>query len=211
MHSKKPLMDTLHSIGTIPLPPYIKEHEQDTSRYQTVYAKNEGSSAAPTAGLHFTNQLLEKAQEKGIEIAYVTLHIGLGTFKPVEAESIYDHKMHTEYYEISEANAKIISNAKHDGRRVVCVGTTSARVLETVATNHGEIKESSGYSDIFIYPGYQFKAVDALITNFHLPKSTLLMMISAFAGLELTRHAYQEAVEKHYRFFSFGDSMFLYR
>ena len=211
MHSKKPLMDTLHLIGTIPLPPYIKEHEQDTSRYQTVYAKNEGSSAAPTAGLHFTKHLLEQAQEMGIEIAYVTLHIGLGTFKPVEAESIFDHKMHTEYYEISETNAKIISDAKHDGRRVVCVGTTSARVLETVATNHGDVKESSGYSDIFIYPGYQFKAVDALITNFHLPKSTLLMMISAFAGMELTRHAYLEAVEKHYRFFSFGDSMFLYR
>lgn len=211
MHSKLPLMDTLHKIGTIPLPPYIKELEQDTSRYQTVYADKEGSSAAPTAGLHFTKQLLEKVQAKGIEIAHVTLHIGLGTFKPVEVDDILDHKMHTEYYEITNENAEIISKAKQENRRIVCVGTTSARVLETVVTKYGEIQETTGYSDIFIYPGYEFKAVDALITNFHLPKSTLLMMISAFAGTELTRQAYLKAVEKHYRFFSFGDSMFLYR
>jgi S-adenosylmethionine:tRNA ribosyltransferase-isomerase len=211
MHSQKSLMETLHAIGTIPLPPYIKENKQDKSRYQTVYADKEGSSAAPTAGLHFTKDLLNKAQEKGIEIAYVTLHIGLGTFKPVEVDSIFDHKMHTEYYEISKSNAEIISNAKHENRRIVCVGTTSARVLETIATKHQDIVETKGYSDIFIYPGYKFKVVDALITNFHLPKSTLLMMISAFAGMELTKKAYLEAVEKRYRFFSFGDSMILYR
>lgn len=211
MHSKLPLMETLHKIGTIPLPPYIKEYEQDMDRYQTVYANKEGSSAAPTAGLHFTTQLLEKVREKGITIAQVTLHIGLGTFKPVEAENILDHKMHTEYYEIDKESAEIISKAKRENHRVVCVGTTSARVLETVASKFNEVQETSGYSDIFIYPGYQFKVVDALITNFHLPKSTLLMMISAFAGMELTKQAYLEAVEKSYRFFSFGDSMFLYR
>lgn len=211
MYSKEPLLKTLHDIGNIPLPPYIKDNQQDKSRYQTVYADKEGSSAAPTAGLHFTKELLQKAQEKGIEIVYVTLHIGLGTFKPVEAESIFDHKMHTEYYEVSKQTADTIHKAKQQNRRIVCVGTTSARVLETVATKHQDIIETQGYSDIFIYPGYKFQAVDALITNFHLPKSTLIMMISAFAGMELTKKAYLEAVEKRYRFFSFGDSMILYR
>ncbi len=211
MESKLPLMDVLHQIGEIPLPPYIKEANQDTSRYQTVYAKNEGSSAAPTAGLHFTDTLLEECKQKGVKLAFVTLHIGLATFKPVEVDNIEDHKMHTEFYQIDEENATIITNAKNEGGRVISVGTTSARVLETVASKHGTIIDTQGYSDIFIYPGYDFKIVEALITNFHLPKSTLLMMISAFAGTDFTKSFYQIAVEKNYRFFSFGDSMFLYR
>jgi S-adenosylmethionine:tRNA ribosyltransferase-isomerase len=211
MVSKKPILEVLDKIGKIPLPPYVKEDDQDKSRYQTVYATREGSSAAPTAGLHFTNELLDVCKIKGVTIAYVTLHIGLGTFKPVEVDEIEQHVMHTEYYEIDQFNATLISNAKKNSQRIICVGTTSARVLETVANKYNDIIEDFGYSDIFIYPGYKFKAVDALITNFHLPKSTLLMMISAFAGLDLTKKAYQIAVNNDYRFFSFGDSMFLYR
>ncbi len=211
MISDIPIIEVLNKIGEIPLPPYVKKDNQDTSRYQTVYATKEGSSAAPTAGLHFTNELLDECQKKGVKIAYVTLHIGLGTFKPVEVEEIKQHKMHTEFYEINRINADLISQAKREGKRIICVGTTSARVLETVANKHADIVEDYGYSEIFIYPGYEFKAVDALITNFHLPKSTLLMMISAFAGLDFTKEVYQIAVNNDYRFFSFGDSMFLYR
>jgi len=211
MQSTLPLMDVLHKIGTIPLPPYIKEVNQDTSRYQTVYASKEGSSAAPTAGLHFSEELILQLKELGIIFAYVTLHIGLGTFKPVEAEDIKDHKMHSEYYEINSENAEIISKAKQEGNRVICVGTTSSRVLETVSSKYGKIVADRGNSEIFIFPGYEFKTVDALITNFHLPKSTLLMMISAFASIDLVKEAYSIAVNEKYRFFSFGDSMFLYR
>jgi S-adenosylmethionine:tRNA ribosyltransferase-isomerase len=211
MVSKKPILEVLDIIGKIPLPPYVKEDDQDKSRYQTVYATKEGSSAAPTAGLHFTNELLKMCENKGVKIAYVTLHIGLGTFKPVEVDEIEQHVMHTEYYEIDQINATLISDAKKNSQRIICVGTTSARVLETVANKYDDIIVDCGYSDIFIYPGYKFKAVDALITNFHLPKSTLLMMISAFAGLDLTKKVYQIAINNDYRFFSFGDSMFLYR
>ncbi len=211
MKSDLPLMDVLHKIGTIPLPPYIKEAKQDTTRYQTVYASKEGSSASPTAGLHFSNELISELKEYGVTFAYVTLHIGLGTFKPVEVEDIRDHKMHSEYYEINFENAKIISQAKQQGRRIVCVGTTSARVLETVSSKYGKIVKDQGNSEIFIFPGYIFKTVDALITNFHLPKSTLLMMISAFSSIDLMKEAYSIAIDEKYRFFSFGDSMFLYR
>lgn len=211
MKSNLPLIEVLHKIGTIPLPPYIKATNQDASRYQTVYASKEGSSAAPTAGLHFSDELINDLKEQGVTFAYVTLHIGLGTFKPVEVDDIKDHKMHSEYYEIDSENARIISKAKEEGRRVVCVGTTSARVLETVSSKYGKIVKDQGNSEIFIFPGYVFKTVDALITNFHLPKSTLLMMISAFSSIDLMREAYSIAVDEKYRFFSFGDSMFLYR
>lgn len=211
MKSNLPLMEVLHEIGTIPLPPYIKATNQDSSRYQTVYASKEGSSAAPTAGLHFSDELINDLKEQGVTFAYVTLHIGLGTFKPVEVDDIKDHKMHSEYYEIDSENARIISKAKEEGRRIVCVGTTSARVLETVSSKYGKIVKDQGNSEIFIFPGYVFKTVDALITNFHLPKSTLLMMISAFSSIDLMREAYSIAVDEKYRFFSFGDSMFLYR
>lgn len=211
MESAYPLLEVLNKIGTIPLPPYIKNTNQDMDRYQTIYAKELGSSAAPTAGLHFTEDLLAKIKERGVKVAYVTLHIGLGTFKPVEVDDIKAHKMHSEYYLIDQENANLIEEAKAHHNRVICVGTTSARVLETVASKYGKIKADSGMSEIFIYPGYTFKALDALITNFHLPKSTLLMMISALVGLDLTKQAYQIAIEKQYRFFSFGDAMFIYR
>mgnify|MGYP001091424640 CR=1 FL=1 len=211
MKSDYPLMDVLYMIGKIPLPPYIKQTNQDVSRYQTVYAQKEGSSAAPTAGLHFSEALIDELKDNGILFVDVTLHIGLGTFKPVEVDDITNHKMHSEYYEISKENAEIIQKAKNENRRIIAVGTTSARVLETVASKYDKIVQDEGYSEIFIYPGYSFKAIDALITNFHLPKSTLLMMISAFAGLEFTKQFYQLAVQEKYRFFSFGDSMFLYR
>lgn len=211
MDSSLPLIEVLHKIGKIPLPPYIKESNQETSRYQTVYASKEGSSAAPTAGLHFTDELIKELEDYGVTFAYVTLHIGLGTFKPVEVDDIKDHKMHSEYYEISSDNANIIETAKKQGRRIVCVGTTSARVLETVSSKYGKIIKDQGNSEIFIFPGYRFNTVDALITNFHLPKSTLLMMISAFASMDLMKEAYSIAINKKYRFFSFGDSMFLYR
>ena len=193
----------------MPLPPYIHEKLEEQGRYQTVYAKNIGSAAAPTAGLHFTKELMEEIQSKGINICYVTLHVGLGTFRPVNVENILEHHMHSEYYEISEETCRIINDTKKRGNRVVAVGTTTVRTLETVMNKYGELKECLGNTEIFIYPGYEFKLVDNLITNFHLPKSTLIMLISALAGRENVLSAYKEAVENKYRFFSFGDSMFI--
>ncbi len=199
----------LDQLGEMPLPPYIKEKLTDRERYQTVYSKIEGSAAAPTAGLHFTNELIEKIQEKGVEIAYLTLHVGLGTFRPVSVENVEEHIMHTEYYEVSRAAAEKINRIRRAGGRIIAVGTTSVRTLETVADDAGMLKEQCGETDIFIYPGYRFKAVDGLITNFHLPESTLLMLISAFAGKENVFAAYREAVKEKYRFFSFGDAMYI--
>lgn len=203
------LVEILEELGTMPLPPYIHEKLEDQSRYNTVYAKNLGSAAAPTAGLHFTNELLNKVKEKGIHVAYVTLHVGLGTFRPVMVENIKEHKMHTEYYEMTEETAKILNKTKENGNRIISVGTTSVRTLETVMNRYGKFKECSGFTDIFIYPGYRFQAIDGLITNFHLPKSTLLMLVSALAGRENILNAYKEAVKEKYRFFSFGDSMMI--
>jgi len=204
------LMEILDKLGTMPLPPYIHEKLQDQSRYQTVYAKNIGSAAAPTAGLHFTEELLAKIKEKGIIITYVTLHVGLGTFRPVEVNNILDHHMHSEFYVINEETASILNKAKKDNRRIIAVGTTSTRTLETVATNNkGTFLATSGNTDIFIYPGYKFKAIDCLITNFHLPKSTLVMLVSALSTKEHIIYAYQEAIKNNYRFFSFGDAMFI--
>lgn len=202
--------DILERVGEMPLPPYITEKLKDKTRYQTVYAKTEGSSAAPTAGLHFTEELLAKIQDKGVIIAKVLLHVGLGTFRPVKEEEITAHKMHSEYYEVSKETADIVNAAKREGRRVIAVGTTSVRTLESVADENGFIKETKGNTEIFIYPPYKFKCVDALITNFHLPKSTLIMLVSAFATREKTLELYQTAVKERYRFFSFGDSMFIY-
>ena len=194
----------------MPLPPYIHEKLEDQSRYQTVYAKNIGSAAAPTAGLHFTKELLKQIEDKGVFITYVTLHVGLGTFRPVEVENILEHKMHSEYYVMNKETADILNKAKKEGRRIIAVGTTSTRTLETIATNNnGVFVASSGNTDIFIYPGYQFKAIDALITNFHLPKSTLVMLVSALASKEIILNAYEEAIKNNYRFFSFGDAMFI--
>ena len=203
------LLEILDKLGTMPLPPYIHEKLDDQDRYQTVYAKNIGSSAAPTAGLHFTKELLEKIKEKGINIVYVTLHVGLGTFRPVQVDNILDHKMHTEYYEMSSVTAEILNKTKANGNKIIAVGTTSVRTLETVYNKYGTFKECSGDTNIFIYPGYEFKAIDHLITNFHLPKSTLVMLVSALAGRENILNAYKVAVENKYRFFSFGDSMFI--
>ena len=203
------LYEILDKLGTMPLPPYIHEQLEDQNRYQTVYAKNVGSAAAPTAGLHFTEELLNKIKEKNINIAYVTLHVGLGTFRPVNTENILEHHMHSEYYELTKETADIINKTKENNKRVVVVGTTSVRVLETVMTKYGKLQECSGFTDIFIYPGYEFKIVDNLITNFHLPKSTLIMLISALAGRERVLNAYNEAIKNNYRFFSFGDSMFI--
>ena len=203
------LEDILNDIGTMPLPPYIKEKLQDQSRYQTVYCKELGSSAAPTAGLHFTQELLEKIKEKGVQIAQVLLHVGLGTFRPVKEEDILKHNMHSEYCEIDKENAEIINNAVKDGRRVICVGTTSVRTVESLADENGFVKADKMDTNIFIYPGYRFQMMDALITNFHLPESTLLMLVSAFAGKEQVMAAYEEAVRERYRFFSFGDAMFI--
>ena len=204
------LMEILDKLGTMPLPPYIHEKLEDQSRYQTVYAKNIGSAAAPTAGLHFTKELLKKIEEKGIIITYVTLHVGLGTFRPVEVDNILDHKMHSEYYEMSEETANILNKAKEDNRRIIAVGTTSTRTLETIATNNnGVFKKCTGNTDIFIYPGYKFKAIDCLITNFHLPKSTLVMLVSALSSKKFILNAYKEAINNSYRFFSFGDAMFI--
>lgn len=202
-------MEVLNHLGNVPLPPYIKEKLDDPSRYQTVYAKKEGSAAAPTAGLHFTDEIFEKLQAKGVIITDVTLHIGLGTFKPMDTENIEDHIMHSEFYEMSQETANILNQAKKDKRRIITVGTTSTRTLEAIYKEYGTFKECSGNTDIFIFPGYNWEAVDCIITNFHLPKSTLIMMISSFAGKELIFKAYQEAIEKEYRFFSFGDSMFI--
>ena len=202
-------MEILDKLGTMPLPPYIKTKLKDKDRYQTVYAKNIGSAAAPTAGLHFTNELLEKIKNKGIIICYVTLHVGLGTFRPVKVEDVSKHKMHSEYYEMNEETANILNKAKEEGRRIISVGTTSVRVLETVMNKYNYFCKCSGWTDIFIYPGYKFKAIDNLITNFHLPKSTLIMLVSALASREIILNAYKEAVKEKYRFFSFGDSMFI--
>lgn len=201
--------EILDKLGIMPLPPYIKEKLEDKDRYQTVYAKNIGSSAAPTAGLHFTKELLDKIEKKGIKLCYITLHVGLGTFRPVNVEDVTKHKMHSEFYSMSSSVANTLNEAKKNGQRIVSVGTTSTRTLETIMTKYGKFKETSGWTDIFIYPGYQFKAVDAQITNFHLPKSTLIMLVSAFATKEIILNAYNEAVKNRYRFFSFGDSMFI--
>lgn len=197
----------LDEIGQMPLPPYIKEKLKDKERYQTVYSHEVGSSAAPTAGLHFTKEMLEDIQAKGINIAYVTLHVGLGTFRPVKEENVLEHKMHSEHYEMPKRTADLINKTKAEGGRVIAVGTTSCRTLESVASFYNEIKPCDGYTDIFIYPGYKFKVLDGLITNFHLPESTLIMLVSAFMGYENTMNAYRTAVEERYRFFSFGDSM----
>lgn len=200
----------LDEIGNMPLPPYIHEKLMNKERYQTVYSKEIGSAAAPTAGLHFTTELISKLKEKGVEFAEVLLHIGLGTFRPVSVEKIEDHKMHSEWYEVNEKTAEQINRAVDEGRRIICVGTTSARVLETVADESGHVKQVTGNTEIFIYPGYKFKIVKNLITNFHLPESTLIMLVSALAGKDEVMNIYREAVEKKYRFFSFGDAMFLY-
>ncbi|MCG7410351.1 tRNA preQ1(34) S-adenosylmethionine ribosyltransferase-isomerase QueA [Paenibacillus sp. ACRRX] len=204
--------EILDRLGEMPLPPYIKEQLNDRERYQTVYAKHEGSAAAPTAGLHFTTELLERIKDKGIRIASVTLHVGLGTFRPMSAERVEEHVMHAEYYEMPEETASLIRDTKAKGGRVIAVGTTSARTLETVAQRFAgqPIQACSGWTDIFMYPGYQFLVVDALLTNFHLPKSTLVMLVSALAGREHIMHAYEEAVTNEYRFFSFGDAMFIH-
>ncbi|MBS3990694.1 MAG: tRNA preQ1(34) S-adenosylmethionine ribosyltransferase-isomerase QueA [Erysipelothrix sp.] len=207
--SQRPILEMLYEVGTMPLPPYIKHSTTTMDRYQTVYAKKEGSSAAPTAGLHFTPELIEKLKEKGITFVELTLHIGLGTFKPVEVEDVSMHKMHSETYYISEESAKILSKAKENQQRIIAVGTTSARTLESVMQKHGKIVKDEGDTNIFITPGYKFKAIDGLITNFHLPKSTLMMMVTALGGYDLLMSAYKEAVSLQYRFFSFGDSMFI--
>lgn len=202
--------EILDQLGTMPLPHYIKESLLDKERYQTVYAKHEGSAAAPTAGLHFTPELLQAIQEKGVEIAFVTLHVGLGTFRPVKAENILDHKMHAEYYVMTEETAEKINRTKEKGGRIIAVGTTSIRTLESIANEYGSIRACSGWTEIFIYPGYSFKVVDCLITNFHLPESTLIMLVSALSTREIILNAYNEAVNQKYRFFSFGDAMFIY-
>lgn len=201
--------EILDKIGMMPLPPYIKEKLEEKDRYQTVYAKQEGSAAAPTAGLHFTEELLEKIKEKGVEIANVTLHVGIGTFRPVKVEMVEEHDMHSEHFYIKQEEAEKINRAKKSGNRVIAIGTTSCRVLESVADEQGRLKETEADTRIFIYPGYQFKCVDALITNFHLPESTLIMLVSALAGKDYIMKAYEEAVKEKYRFFSFGDAMFI--
>lgn len=202
--------EILDQIGLMPLPPYIKESLKEKNKYQTVYAKYEGSAAAPTAGLHFTEELLEKIKQKGIEIANVTLHVGIGTFRPVKVENIEEHSMHSEHYYIKAEDVEKINKAKQAGNRVIAVGTTSCRVLESVANENGLLKEVEGDTNIFIYPGYKFKCIDALITNFHLPESTLIMLVSSLAGKDFTMKAYEEAVKKEYKFFSFGDAMFIF-
>lgn len=203
------IYDILEKIGNMPLPPYITKKLQDKSRYQTVYCNEPGSAAAPTAGLHFTEKLLESIREKGVKIAFVTLHVGLGTFKPVKVDNVAEHKMHTEHYIISQQTAEIINNTKSGGGKIVAVGTTSCRTLESAVDKYGNIHECEGDTDIFIYPGYKFKVIDALVTNFHLPKSTLIMLISAFCGRENVLNAYKLAVKEKYRFFSFGDAMMI--
>lgn len=203
------LLEILEELGTMPLPPYIHERLKEKDRYNTVYAKNLGSAAAPTAGLHFTEELLEQVKEKKVHVVTITLHVGLGTFRPVSVTKIENHKMHSEYYEMSKEAADILNRTKEEGHKIIAVGTTSVRTLETILGKYPRFCECHGFTDIFIYPGYQFKAVDRLITNFHLPKSTLIMLVSALAGRENVLNAYQEAVEKKYRFFSFGDSMLI--
>ena len=201
--------EILDQLGEMPLPPYITHKLKDKNRYQTVYAKNEGSAAAPTAGLHFTKELLEKVKEKGVNIAHVTLHVGLGTFRPVKVDDVESHHMHSEFYIVEEDQAKLINDTKKAGKRVIAVGTTSCRTLESATGEDGILKAGSGWTEIFIYPGYHFKMIDALITNFHLPESTLVMLVSALAGKENIMHAYEVAVQEKYRFFSFGDAMLM--
>ena len=201
--------EILDRLGQMPLPPYITHQLKDRNRYQTVYAEHEGSAAAPTAGLHFTKELLEQIQEKGVEIAHVTLHVGLGTFRPVKVDNILDHHMHSEFYVIEQEAADKINAAKERGNQIISVGTTSTRTIESVADENGKLRAASGWTDIFIYPGYKFKVVDSLITNFHLPESTLLMLVSALSTRENMLHAYEVAVQEKYRFFSFGDAMFI--
>ena len=198
---------TLDKIGQMPLPPYITEELKDKERYQTVYSHELGSAAAPTAGLHFTTELMDKIRAKGVNIAYVTLHVGLGTFRPVKVDDVTKHKMHSEHYEVPEETAELIKKTKQSGKRVIAVGTTSCRTLESVAAEHGEVVPCEGFTEIFIYPGFEFKVLDGLITNFHLPESTLIMLVSAFAGYDNIMNAYKTAVEERYRFFSFGDAM----
>lgn len=203
-------LENLEALGEMPLPPYITEKLDESERYQTVYAKENGSAAAPTAGLHFTKEVLEKLEEKGVKLAYLTLHVGLGTFRPVNVDSLDDHKMHSEYYQLTQESADILNETKANGGRVVAVGTTSIRTLETIAQKFdGHLEADSGWTDIFISPGYTFKFVDAFLTNFHLPKSTLIMLVSAFAGRDFVMEAYRHAVDEQYRFFSFGDAMFV--
>ncbi|QED48764.1 tRNA preQ1(34) S-adenosylmethionine ribosyltransferase-isomerase QueA [Cytobacillus dafuensis] len=202
--------EVLEQLGEMPLPPYIKEQLDDRERYQTVFARERGSAAAPTAGLHFTEKLLEEIKDMGVHIAFITLHVGLGTFRPVSVEDINEHDMHAEFYQVTEGTARLLNEVRDHGGRIITVGTTSTRTLETIATEHnGRFEEGSGWTDIFIYPGYEFKAIDGMITNFHLPKSTLIMLISALAGRENVLKAYHEAVEEKYRFFSFGDAMLI--
>ena len=201
--------EILDQLGQMPLPPYITHQLEDKNRYQTVYAKNSGSAAAPTAGLHFTPELLDEIENKGVNIAHVTLHVGLGTFRPVKVENILEHHMHSEFYRIEQSEADKINHAKDEGHRVICVGTTSCRTVESAADENGRLRECSGWTEIFIYPGYQFKVLDCLITNFHLPESTLIMLVSALAGREHVLAAYEEAIKERYRFFSFGDAMFI--
>ena len=201
--------EILDRLGQMPLPPYITHQLQDKNRYQTVYAKHEGSAAAPTAGLHFTKELLQEIEDKGVKLAHVTLHVGLGTFRPVKVENVLDHHMHSEFYMVEESEAEKINQTKRDGGRVICVGTTSCRTIESASDENGILKAGSGWTDIFIYPGYQFKILDCLITNFHLPESTLVMLVSALAGREHVLAAYEEAVKERYRFFSFGDARFI--
>jgi len=208
-HYQGIFLEILEQLGRMPLPPYIKAELQDQERYQTVYSKVVGSAAAPTAGLHFTPELLEQVREMGVKVCYVTLHVGLGTFRPVKAEEITDHEMHSEFCKISQETADIINETKRNGGRVICVGTTSCRTVESFAAEDGTMSERSGWTSIFIYPGYKFKVLDALITNFHLPQSTLIMLVSALAGREHVLAAYEEAVREKYRFFSFGDAMFI--
>ncbi|WP_057764773.1 tRNA preQ1(34) S-adenosylmethionine ribosyltransferase-isomerase QueA [Cytobacillus praedii] len=202
--------EVLEQLGEMPLPPYIKEQLDDQERYQTVFARERGSAAAPTAGLHFTEQLLEEIKELGVHIAFITLHVGLGTFRPVNVEDLNEHEMHSEFYQMTEGTARLLNEVREEGGRIISVGTTSTRTLETIASaNNGRFEEASGWTDIFIYPGYEFKAIDGMITNFHLPKSTLIMLVSALAGRENVLNAYREAVEEKYRFFSFGDAMLI--
>ena len=209
-HYEGIFLEVLEKLGKMPLPPYIKEELQDAERYQTVYSRELGSAAAPTAGLHFTHELLQKIETRGVRIGYVTLHVGLGTFRPVKEEEIEDHAMHAEFCMIPEETAKLVTETRQNGGRVIAVGTTSCRTLESFSREDGSLPAASGWTDIFIYPGYRFKCVDALVTNFHLPESTLIMLVSALAGRENVLHAYEEAVKQCYRFFSFGDAMFIH-
>ncbi|PHK50982.1 tRNA preQ1(34) S-adenosylmethionine ribosyltransferase-isomerase QueA [Staphylococcus edaphicus] len=209
LHYEGILQERLDELGEMPLPPYIKERLDDQNRYQTVYAKETGSAAAPTAGLHFTDGLLERIRAKGVNIAFITLHVGLGTFRPVSVENIDDHEMHSEYYQMDEATAELLNHTKANGKRVISVGTTSTRTLETIMESHDRFVAKSGWTDIFIFPGFEFKAIDGLITNFHLPKSTLVMLVSAFSTRDYVINAYNQAVGSEYRFFSFGDAMLI--